>query len=574
MANRIYSIILAGWVVCALFASPELQAEVQGKLDRSRITEGETVTLTITTDDARQSLETDFSPLEQDFAILDRRTETQLSIVNGRQTAVVRLVLTLEPRSAGTFLIPELHFGKDTTQPIGLQVEPAPEPEPGSQPPVFIEVELVPAEGPWYVHAQLGLVVRVFYQQNLTEAAISPPEPSPASVRLMQETPYQAERNGERYRVLERTYAVFPERSGELSIPPMQLTGRLVERRSSSVWQPAVRGRRVQIQSDPLQLEIEPKPPEFSGGEWQPARDYRLTQQISSGDALRVGEPVTRTVIIDAVGLEENMIVEPPWPEIPDTRIYPDQPQGITRDDGQWVLGHKEFRYAVVPEQEGELILPELSVEWWDTQNNQTRTAVLPAHSVYVQPSALAPPLVAPAEPAANGPVAAWPQKNGPAGHSYWRWLALVFATLWLVTLIAAWKLNDRKSVADKQPGREMRIPEKEAEALVQIKKACKSGDRRQARRALQAWLLRFGPREANRSLLEFAGHTGDTVIRDSIYALDAQGFQPGGQPEQSQEWDGDTFWKSFEKWRLARSNTAAKTALSDLYAPENRLRS
>ena len=60
------------------------------------------------------------------------------------------------------------------------------------------------------MHAQLSLTVRVFYQQNLTEAAISPPEPAPASVRLMQETPYQAERGGERYRVLERNYAVFP----------------------------------------------------------------------------------------------------------------------------------------------------------------------------------------------------------------------------------------------------------------------------------------------------------------------------------------------------------------------------
>ena len=62
----------------------------------------------------------------------------------------------------------------------------------------------MPEKGPYYVHAQLGLVVRVFYQQNLTEAAISQPEPSPASVRLLQETPYQAERGGERYRVLER----------------------------------------------------------------------------------------------------------------------------------------------------------------------------------------------------------------------------------------------------------------------------------------------------------------------------------------------------------------------------------
>src|SRR5210317_746221 len=269
-------------------------------------------------------------------------------------------------------------------------------------------MDVVPAEGPYYVHAQLGLVVRVFYQQNLTEAAISQPEPSQASVRLLQETPYQAERGGERYRVLERNYAVFPERSGELTIPPMQLTGRLVERRTSSVWQPAVRGRRVQVESEAIVLSIESKPDEFAGSEWQPAREYRITQQVSSGESLRVGEPVTRTVIIDAVGLEENMIVEPAWPEVADARIYPDQPQGITRDDGNWVLGHKEFRYAVVPEKEGELVLPELRVEWWDTQNNRARTAVLAAQAIKVQPSALVPlPAQTPLAPGATAPGAA-----------------------------------------------------------------------------------------------------------------------------------------------------------------------
>ena len=65
---------------------------------------------------------------------------------------------------------------------------------------------------PAYVHAQLGLTVRVFYQQNLTEAAIGQPEPSPASVCLLDRVPFQADRNGTRYRVLERHYAVFPER--------------------------------------------------------------------------------------------------------------------------------------------------------------------------------------------------------------------------------------------------------------------------------------------------------------------------------------------------------------------------
>ena len=575
MVNHIYSIIRTALVALLLAASVPLEAAVQAELDRNRITEGETVTLTIVTDDPRQNLDTDFSSLDKDFQILDRRSETQLSIVNGRQTAVVRLLMTLEPKAEGVFVIPSLNFGSDNTQAISVQVDPAPELEPGSQPPVFIEVEITPVDGPYFVHAQLGLIVRVFYQQNLTEAAISQPDPSPAAVRLLQETPYQAERGGERYRVLERNYAVFPERSGELTIPPMQLTGRLVERRTSNVWQPAVRGRRVRVESETLQLHIEPKPVEFSGALWQPARDYRLTQQISSGDTLRVGEPVTRTVIIDAIGLEENMIVEPAWPELTGARIYPDQPQGITRDDGQWVLGHKEFRYAVVPEQEGELVLPELKVEWWDTQNNQARTVVLDAHTVLVQPSALVPTQVQTAVPTGAATQGMAPSNGlGTRGEpTYWRWLALLFAVLWLLTLFAAWKLTGRKRGGKADSASGIPVTENEAGLLASLEQACRSGDIRQARRTLQYWLRDFGPLEGNGSLLEFAAGLGDPAIRGSICALDSNGFRPGSVPEVEPAWNGGAFWKQFEAWRKSWlvSDRNNKPSLTDLYAMQNR---
>lgn len=568
MLNRFNTNILAALMMITLMASSSLSAAIRAELDRTRVTEGETVTLTLFTDDARQNLDADFSALERDFEILDRRSETQLSIVNGRQTAVVRLLLTLEPKSAGEFVVPKLVFGGHSTEEIRVQVDPAPELAPGTQPPVFIEMDVVPAEGPYYVHAQIGLVVRVFYQQNLTEAAISQPEPSPAAVRLMQETPYQAERGGERYRVLERNYAVFPERSGELSIPPMELTGRLVERRSSNVWQPAVRGRRVRVESEALQLAIESKPPGFSGAEWQPARDYRLTQQISSGDALRVGEPVTRTVIIDAVGLEENMIVEPAWPELPGARIYPDQPQGITRDDGQWVLGHKEFRYAVVPEQEGELVLPELKVEWWDTQNSRVRTAVLPPHTIFVQPSALVPPPAPPVSVA--GETGAASRQDIQGEPAYWRWLALLFAVLWLLTLTAAWKMKGRKLNDSPRNVHATEAPGDQAEALSRLEKACKAGDRRQARSALQYWLHAVS---GNGSLLEFAAETGDPLIRQEVYALDAEGFRPKDGSDSPKAWNGANFWKHFESWRHQQTLNGRNSAppLTDLYAKENR---
>ena len=558
-------------VALAVFAAVPAWAAVELRIDRDHVMVGETVTLSFVTNDSSQSLETDFSVLEDDFDILDRRSETQLSIVNNRQTAVVRLLLTVEPLHDGDIQIPSFQFGKERTEPATLRVDPAPELAPGELPPVFIEVELTPGEGPYYVHAQFGLVVRILYKLNLTEATISQPNPSPASVRLLQETPYQAERGGERYRVLERHYAIFPERSGELVIPPLELSGRLVERRANSIWQPTVHGRRVKERSEELHLLIEPKPASFTGDGWQPARDFKVSQQVSAADALRVGEPVTRTILVDAVGLEENMILEPAWPELEGARIYPDQPQGITRDDGRWVLGHKEFRYAVVPERAGELLLPELKIDWWDTRNNVQRTAVVQAHSLQVEASALVPSPrdVLPAEPLPAEDSAASIDSPADTNGTAWKWVALVLAVLWLATLILAWRLGRSNGTADNGKGKNGTVDAKEAALLRVLKQACNSGDAEAARRRLQRWLRRYGP-SGEASLLEFAAETGDEALCEAVYTLDACGYRDGP----AETWEGRQFWRRFEDWRkrVRESDGKSRAPATDLYAKENRV--
>jgi hypothetical protein len=536
-------------------------AEVTASLDRQQVTEGETVTLVLQTPDPRQSLDAQLDVLEENFHVIDQRSETRMSIVNGRQQAEKRLLITLEPRREGRLTIPALEFpGGERTTALTLSVTAAPSLAPGELPPVFIETELEPAGGPHYVHAQLSLKVRIFYQQNLTEAAINPPAPEQASVRLLDEVPYQAERNGLRFRVLERRYAIFPERSGELLIPPMQLTGRLIERRSDRLWQPSTRGRRVRVESDPVRLEISPRPAVFQGDHWLPARSLSLAQQISDGESVRVGEPVTRTVLIDAVGLEEHMLEEPAWEDLEGARVYPDKPTGISRDDGQWVLGHREFRYAVVPERAGELVLPELRLHWWDTVNDRQQVAIVPGHTVRVLPSELAAlnptgagPEAVMADPAAAGPATA-------AGLRVWQAAALVFAILWLATLVLYLRRGPRS--ADDGGASEAATPG-ERELLAEFRRACGSGDAATARAALGRWLRSFGPPQARGSLLALAELIDDATLARGLRELDAAGFRPGGG-----SWEPGGLHGAFEAWRKrARDPRARRVDPYGLYA-------
>ena len=553
-------------VILAMVISTTALAQVTARVDRARLVEGETLTLVLQTNDSRQTLDTDLTGLEGNFLVLDQRSETQMSIVNGQQSAVIRKMITLEPVRAGQLTIPALSVGNVVTQPISIQVDEAPPLDPNAPEPVFIEIALNPEEGPFYVHSQIGFTVRLFYQQSLTEAAISQPEPENASVRLLDEVPFQADRGGHRYRVLERHYAIFPERSGSMVIPPVVLSGRLVDRGSDRLWQPSRRGRRISVESEPITVEVSPRPASFSGDTWQPARSYRLGEELSTSGEIRVGEPVTRTVIIDAVGLEENMISEPEWAEIPDARIYPDQPQGISRDDGQWVLGHKEFRYAVVPETEGVLTLPELRVVWWDTQADEERVSILPARDVTVLPSQSA---VASTPLTDTGAVGFEPGPGlveGSGVGGYWRWLTMIFAALWLATL--AFALRSPRGPRMTKPAA---VETDEAEVLAQFKRACSSGDAGAARAALRTWLRRFAPLSVatRSSLVDFASQCGHDSLAQALHEMDASGFSR----DHGKTWEGKTLYKAFEEWRknAFSKKKAEQASIIDLYSEDKR---
>jgi hypothetical protein len=562
--NQVRGLMLV--VTLLMVFSVAQAAPVTAKLDRSSAVVGETVTLVLQTSDTDQSLDTDLSVLQADFDVLNRRSETQMSFVNGRQTASVRLVITLEPRHEGNLLIPALKFPGTSSAPVYLKVSAAPALAPGDAEPVFIEVSVQPESGPYYVLSQISLTVRIFYQANLTEAAINPPAPEQASVRLLDEVPYQSDRNGERYRVLERRYAIFPERSGTLTIPPMQLSGRLIERPSDRLWQPTVRGRRVRVESEPVTLEISPRPAGYSGDYWLPARRITLSQQISDNEKLHVGEPVTRTVIVDAMGLEENMLEEPLWPEVPATRIYPDQPQGISRDDGEWVLGHKEFRYAVVPEIAGELVLPEIRLDWWDTVANRQRTAVLPEHRVEVLPSELSPAAVLP--PPATGampnPVVGAPGvAAAPPGNAMlWKSATTVFALLWLLTLYFYLR---RGPLVIAQAGANGSATPDEKALLKQFQQSCQKGDASLARKQLAQWIRNYAPQAMRGSMRDFGAACGDGELQQGIAELDACGFAS----DSAGAWKGDVLWNAFKRWqsRAAIPKNSEIGEKPDLYA-------
>jgi len=287
------------------------QTSLSARLDRTEIVLGETVNLVIELQGTSSRFTPDLSILEGQFDVLNSNSQTRVNISNGQQQSVSQLQIVLEAKQTGELMIPAITVGNQQTQALSLTVQAAPQaPAAGTvaeQPDVFLEVEVQP-DTP-YVQAQITMIVRLLIGVALSEASLSEPTPDNAEVqKLGDDVRYEAQRSGHRYQVIERQYAVFAQQSGPLVIPAIQLTGRVGASRGS-FFGSSSRGRRITRSSETVRLDVLPVPDTYDGNHWLPASALQLRElALDQTVEYRVGEPLTRTLELIALGLSDIML--------------------------------------------------------------------------------------------------------------------------------------------------------------------------------------------------------------------------------------------------------------------------
>ena len=98
-------------------------AEFSAQVDRTTLSINETVTLTLFTDSQVDTRSLDLSALANDFEILGTSPQSSLSIINGRQRADTRWVITLLPETTGQLTIPSFSLNGESTSPITINVQ-------------------------------------------------------------------------------------------------------------------------------------------------------------------------------------------------------------------------------------------------------------------------------------------------------------------------------------------------------------------------------------------------------------------------------------------------------------------
>ncbi|MDH3693925.1 MAG: BatD family protein [Gammaproteobacteria bacterium] len=511
-------------------------------LERNPVHADETVRLVLEVDED-VSQEIDLNTLKNDFVIHSTSTSKNVNIVNGEKTTRTRWWVELEPTVEGIFTIPPIALGSATTQPLQLKVLPAGTRPADAPQDVALEVLIEPEDA--YVQAQLTYTMRLELAVNVTNGRLSEPEiPNAVVQRLGDDASYEVNRNDRRIRVIERQFSIFPQVSGEFVIPAMQFAGRASENSSNSLLLDDFFGgsRVVRAQSKEVRVNVKPKPAGFSGRIWLPARDVRITESWTNNPPqFRVGEPITRTLRIEALGLSGEQLPQTPQQTIDGMRSYPDQSETNTGRDGSQVVGVREERVALVPNRAGQLTLPEVRIPWWDVGSDVEQVAVIPAQTIEVLPAETVATTTAQpdvnVETSAAEPIVDAISSQMATSSGWWPMVSAVFALLWLVTLIYLWRIR-RTPVSDKKPDDVFPALRTARNA---IKTACFSNDAPTAKNALLNWATTRWPQQKPLGLTGIATRLGHEPLTNELQTLDRVLYSLD-----TGEWSGKTLWQEF----------------------------
>ena len=565
----------------ALLATPA-SAALRASVDRNPVALDESFNLTLRSDESR-SADPDLSVLNKDFEVLGQSKSSSIQIVNGSTTQSTQWQISLMAKRGGQLQIPAIAAGNQTSQPIDITVSnAAPTQVSRSEGDLFIEVSATPREA--YVQQQIVFTVQLYRAVDLGSGSTlsDPAFPKMDAVvqRLDEDHEFQATRNGREYAVIERRYAIFPQKNGSFTSDPVVFDGSVVEATqgggffSFSPFRQTT--RHLRLRSKSIAFTIKPIPPGFDATDWLPASSLQLQEQWSeTPPSFTVGEPITRTLTISAVGLSASQLPTLDGGKIEGMKLYPDQPSLKDNKDGTGIRAVRQQKIAMIPTRSGDLTLPPVDVRWWNIKEDKAESVRLPQRQIHVLPGngvQQTPPTTAGVPlPSVGSAARSNETSESPTALPltatfssskawWWPWLTLMFAVGWSVTALLWWRRARaaRTAIASATRQREMSLRQIER----QIKHSCMADDALGAKTHLLDWAQHRWPADAPASLTALARRC-DGSLTKALSELDRALYAQGDH-----SWQGAPFWRQFETLQKIESDKTSdrRDPLEPLY--------
>ncbi len=467
----------------SLFSPIASATTVWATVSKNKVVKNEVFQLRVVVDEKVSSDDIDFSTLDQDFYVSRPSFGSSINIVNGKRSTRSEWNLTLTAQTLGVARIPAFTVNGASSKPIAIQVT-MDKNEPNISD--LVELRSTIDKTSLYPNESASLRTRLIIKadpRRLQNPQVVPPKVEGMSIAQIGEpNQYQSVLGGVEVTVLEQTYRITAEKAGRYTLTGSAFKGSMILGNDRTGTTKLVS---VDTPAKSFVFDVEAKPEGYTGV-WLPTSQLSLEQSwtAAGGETIdpslpsqaNVGDSITRHVVLDIAGLTSDRFpnIKIDYPK--SIRVYDEKPQFTELDNG---VTRMTLKQVLIPQKTGEMALPEIRLNWWDSQNRQQRTAQVAGLSLEVAPgdSVNTPVPVSPAAlPAEVETITV--QDSG-----LWPYLTALFAILWLVTCVLLLRSRSSAAPADDAPVIELNS------ASAALQQALKNKDYFKAQHYAGLWL-------------------------------------------------------------------------------------
>jgi hypothetical protein len=391
---------------------------ISATVDRTEVTLGESIELTISLSGPVRSIPKPALPDLSDFDVYSSGTSSNISIIPGAISYKTDYSYVLVPRKAGMLTIKSamVSVGGKTYATDPIQIRVTHQPPTGQPPPeeqeeyeqkpryrqvsaedFFIE-QVVDNDRP-YVGQQTTFIFRFYQAVNLYEQpSLTWPDYRGFWVEdLPPQKTYNKVVRGRSYRVTEIRKALFPTVSGKIKIDPTVMVippdafsffggdpfDFFSRRRSrQSYTEKVLRAKAISL--NVRSLPQANKPSGFSGA----VGTYDFNIGIDR-DTVEVDQPITLKAVVSGTGnIKKLPAID--IPQLENFRLYDSGSNENVSNKNYKVSGFKSFEWVLIPTAPGSYDLPELTFSYYDPWSKQYKTIARKSRKVFVKPSGVA----------------------------------------------------------------------------------------------------------------------------------------------------------------------------------------
>ncbi len=531
--------------------------QVTASIDKNPVTVKESIVLTVVADDDVDSNALDTSALLNDFIVGRTSVSTQTSMVNFQTSRTTKWTTLLVPRHEGNLTIPALKIDDQQTAPIQVKVLSASDPSASRQQDLFITTEV--SNKDIYVQQMMTLTVKLHFAAELQRGSLSEPSFEGATItQVGKDKENETIINGRRFRVIERTYSVTPQQSGDFILASPMFSGEImVQSARRSNFLSFGETKPVSVIGEEIPIKVRPIPQQFKG-QWLPSELLTLHEEWQPTEGqFTVGEPITRTITLTAAGVSSEQLPSIALTLPKGLKVYPDQAELHSSLNKGRIISQSVRNFAIVASRAGEYQLPALTIPWWNTITNRMETATLPAQSIIIKPNEnidtttdIPPPAIQ-QDKGYITPETVIIEKSP--------WLQWLFLALWLLTCLA-WLTQYLLSRRTKSILKNKTDTYQVNDVHLAILAACKKNQGAQVMNLLLPWAKSISKTQTVNNISDakaYFSHDEFSQAVDDLYA-----YFYGNNDQPAKEWQGDALVHAISALYKIQAKQSANTSI------------